>query len=144
MTCVFSDARIKSKFWGKSMEVFPIGTTHVTLPRYSLVTERLVIIYKLAVILFDQKKVHFTISVYFFIFYFSCRHDDHYTWQKVTSCIHNLLGGGQRWVDLYGEMIINNKDKCSCKLTFVKVCVCVCVFLPSPPPPPKKKKCLPP
>ena len=49
-----------------------------------------------------------------------CRHGDHYRWQKVTSCIHNLLGG-QRWVDLYGEMIINNLDKCTCKLTFVKV-----------------------
>ena len=48
------------------------------------------------------------------------RHGDHYRWQKVTSCIHNLLGG-QRWVDLYGEMIINNLDKCTCKLTFVKV-----------------------
>ena len=53
-------------------------------------------------------------------FDFSFRHGDHYQWQKVTSCIHNLLGG-QRWVDLYGEMIINNKDKCTCKLTFVKV-----------------------
>ena len=29
-----SDARIKSKFWGKSMEVFPIGTVNVTLPKY--------------------------------------------------------------------------------------------------------------
>ena len=25
-----------------------------------------------------------------------------YTWNKVTSCIHNLLGA-ERWVDLYGE-----------------------------------------
>ncbi|XP_064389026.1 oxysterol-binding protein-related protein 3-like isoform X2 [Halichondria panicea] len=75
----WQDARIKSKFWGKSMEVFPIGVVNVTLPR----------------------------------------HDDHYQWQKVTSCIHNVLGG-QRWVDQYGEMTITNGDKCSCKLTFVK------------------------
>lgn len=27
------DARIKSKFWGKSMEVFPVGTINVTLPK---------------------------------------------------------------------------------------------------------------
>lgn len=50
------------------------------------------------------------------------RHGDHYQWQKVTSCIHNVLGG-QRWVDQYGEMVIRNKGKCSCKLTFVKVSV---------------------
>ena len=28
-----SDARIKSKFWGKSMEVFPVGTVNVTIPK---------------------------------------------------------------------------------------------------------------
>ena len=28
-----TDARIKSKFWGKSMEVFPIGVTNVLLPK---------------------------------------------------------------------------------------------------------------
>ena len=49
-----------------------------------------------------------------------CSHNDHYQWQKVTSCIHNVLGG-QRWVDQYGETTITNGDKCSCKLTFVKV-----------------------
>ena len=52
------------------------------------------------------------------------RYDDHYQWKKVTSCIHNVLGG-QRWVDQYGEMTITNKDQCSCKLTFVKVQWCV-------------------
>jgi hypothetical protein len=54
------------------------------------------------------------------IFDSSFRHDDHYQWKKVTSCIHNVLGG-QRWVDQYGEMTVTNKDVCSCKLTFVKV-----------------------
>ena len=48
------------------------------------------------------------------------RHGDHYQWKKVTSCIHNVLGG-QRWVDQYGELHITNQDKCSCKLTFIKV-----------------------
>ena len=50
----------------------------------------------------------------------SSRHGDHYEWEKVTSCIHNVLGG-QRWVDQYGQMTITNGGKCSCKLTFVKV-----------------------
>ena len=27
------EARIKSKFWGKSMEVFPIGVVNVCLPK---------------------------------------------------------------------------------------------------------------
>lgn len=31
----FADVRCKNKFWGKSMEIVPIGTTHVTLPGYS-------------------------------------------------------------------------------------------------------------
>lgn len=38
----------------------------------------------------------------------------------MTSCIHNVLGG-QRWVDQYGEMVITNQGKCSCKLNFIKV-----------------------
>lgn len=28
----FIDVRCKNKFWGKSMEIVPVGTTHVTLP----------------------------------------------------------------------------------------------------------------
>lgn len=30
---IFADLRCKNKFWGKSMEIFPIGTTHVHLLR---------------------------------------------------------------------------------------------------------------
>jgi len=44
-----------------------------------------------------------------------------YTWNKATSCVHNLLGG-QRWIDHYGEVIITNHTlDIVCKLTFVKV-----------------------
>ncbi|XP_013866654.1 oxysterol-binding protein-related protein 3 isoform X2 [Austrofundulus limnaeus] len=75
------DVRWKNKFWGKSMEIVPMGTTHVTLPAFG----------------------------------------DHYEWNKVTSCIHNILSG-QRWIEHYGEMAIKNKnsDVCQCKVTFVK------------------------
>ncbi len=54
---------------------------------------------------------------------------DHYEWNKVTSCIHNILSG-QRWIEHYGEIsIINsNSEKCQCKVTFIKVS-CLC-FLP--------------
>ncbi|KAB7493896.1 Oxysterol-binding protein-related protein 6, partial [Armadillidium nasatum] len=73
--------RIKTKFWGRSLEFQPSGTVYVYLPN----------------------------------------HEERYEWNKVTSCVHNLYGGGQRWVDQYGEMIITNKTKnITCKLTFVK------------------------
>uniref|UniRef100_A0A3P8W9A9 Oxysterol-binding protein n=1 Tax=Cynoglossus semilaevis TaxID=244447 RepID=A0A3P8W9A9_CYNSE len=77
----WQDVRWKNKFWGKSMEIVPIGTTHVTLPGFG----------------------------------------DHYEWNKVTSCIHNILSG-QRWIEHYGEMVIKNvnSDVCQCKVTFVK------------------------
>uniref|UniRef100_A0A8C5N6A0 Oxysterol-binding protein n=1 Tax=Gouania willdenowi TaxID=441366 RepID=A0A8C5N6A0_GOUWI len=46
---------------------------------------------------------------------------DHYEWNKVTSCIHNILSG-QRWIEHYGEISIRNSssDICQCKMTFVK------------------------
>uniref|UniRef100_A0A3P9LSA9 Oxysterol-binding protein n=1 Tax=Oryzias latipes TaxID=8090 RepID=A0A3P9LSA9_ORYLA len=77
----WQDVRWKNKFWGKSMEIVPIGTTHVTLPAFG----------------------------------------DHYEWNKVTSCIHNILSG-QRWIEHYGEMSIKNvnSDVCQCKITFIK------------------------
>ncbi|XP_061670098.1 oxysterol-binding protein-related protein 3-like [Syngnathoides biaculeatus] len=77
----WQDVRLKNKFWGKSMEIVPVGTTNVTLPSFG----------------------------------------DHYEWNKVTSCIHNILSG-QRWIEHYGEMTIKNvnSDTCECKVTFVK------------------------
>ncbi|KAJ7991541.1 hypothetical protein DPEC_G00284950 [Dallia pectoralis] len=78
---LWQDVRWKNKFWGKSMEIVPMGTTHVTLPAFG----------------------------------------DHYEWNKVTSCIHNILSG-QRWIEHYGEMSIKNinSNDCQCKVTFIK------------------------
>jgi len=58
--------------------------------------------------------------------YFSYRFKDHFAWNKVTSCIHNILSG-QRWIEHYGEIIIKNlnDDTCHCKLTFIKVTTAV-------------------
>ncbi|XP_047505788.1 oxysterol-binding protein-related protein 3-like isoform X6 [Pieris napi] len=76
----WQEARIKTKFWGKSMEFQPAGRVHLIL----LPT------------------------------------GDHYTWNKVTTCVHNLFGG-QRWVDQYGDMLITCQGSdISCKLNFVK------------------------
>ncbi|KPP66567.1 oxysterol-binding protein-related protein 3-like [Scleropages formosus] len=49
------------------------------------------------------------------------RFGDHYEWNKVTSCIHNILNG-QRWIEHYGEISIKNSssDICQCKITFLK------------------------
>ncbi|XP_051574127.1 oxysterol-binding protein-related protein 3 isoform X4 [Myxocyprinus asiaticus] len=77
----WQDVRWRNKFWGKSMEIVPVGTTHVVLPGFG----------------------------------------DHYEWNKVTSCIHNILSG-QRWIEHYGEISIknSNSEKCRCKVTFIK------------------------
>ncbi|CAH1977664.1 unnamed protein product [Acanthoscelides obtectus] len=74
----WQDARVKTKFWGKSMEFQPLGNVHVLLPKTG----------------------------------------DHYVWNKVTTCVHNLFSG-QRWVDQYGELRITN-GRITCKLTFAK------------------------
>ncbi|KAG2460654.1 OSBL7 protein, partial [Polypterus senegalus] len=49
------------------------------------------------------------------------RFGDHYEWNKVTSCIHNILST-QRWIEHYGEVIIRNTKSsiCHCKITFCK------------------------
>ncbi|XP_076826822.1 oxysterol-binding protein-related protein 3 isoform X2 [Brachyhypopomus gauderio] len=75
----WQDMRWKNKFWGKSMEIVPVGTTHVVLPGLG----------------------------------------DHYEWNKVTSCIHNIMSG-QRWIEHYGELSIKNTKSniCQCKVTF--------------------------
>uniref|UniRef100_A0A674GP77 Oxysterol-binding protein n=1 Tax=Taeniopygia guttata TaxID=59729 RepID=A0A674GP77_TAEGU len=73
--------RWKNKFWGKSLEIVPMGTVNVQLT------------------------------------------GDHYEWNKVTTCIHNVLSG-PRWIEHYGEVLIRNTRDASyhCKLTFCKVC----------------------
>lgn len=51
------------------------------------------------------------------------RYGDHYEWNKVVTCIHNVLSQ-QRYLEHYGEVIIRNlkSSVCTCKITFVKVC----------------------
>ncbi|KAA0725106.1 Oxysterol-binding protein-related protein 6 [Triplophysa tibetana] len=49
------------------------------------------------------------------------RYGDHYEWNKVVTCIHNVLSQ-QRYLEHYGEVIIRNlkSSVCTCKITFVK------------------------
>ncbi|XP_071546039.1 oxysterol-binding protein-related protein 3-like isoform X2 [Panulirus ornatus] len=82
----WQDMRIKTKFWGRSLEFQPTGKVHLVLREQE-----------------DSGT------------------EDHYEWNKVTTCVHNLFGGGQRWVDQYGEMIIKNTtNSLICKLSFVR------------------------
>ncbi|KAM6107980.1 LOW QUALITY PROTEIN: oxysterol-binding protein-related protein 7-like [Pterocles gutturalis] len=74
------DMKWKNKF-GKSLEVFPVGTVKVQLHKTG----------------------------------------DHFEWNKVTTCIHNVLSS-PRWIEHYGEVLIRNTRDTSyhCKLTFCK------------------------
>ncbi|XP_076616222.1 oxysterol-binding protein-related protein 7 isoform X2 [Chaetodon auriga] len=49
------------------------------------------------------------------------RYGDHYEWNKVVTCIHNVLSQ-QRYLEHYGEVTIRNlkSNVCTCKITFVK------------------------
>ncbi|XP_060714637.1 oxysterol-binding protein-related protein 7 isoform X2 [Tachysurus vachellii] len=49
------------------------------------------------------------------------RYGDHYEWNKVVTCIHNVLSQ-QRYLEHYGEVTIRNLNNsvCTCKITFVK------------------------
>lgn len=69
---------LKTKFWGKSMELIPEGTVHVTLPSRG----------------------------------------DHFIWNKVTTCVRNLLSSN-KWVEHYGEMVVTNVTTQEyCKIVF--------------------------
>ncbi|XP_077358451.1 oxysterol-binding protein-related protein 7 isoform X2 [Festucalex cinctus] len=49
------------------------------------------------------------------------RFGDHYEWNKVVTCIHNVLSQ-QRYLEHYGEVTIRNlkSNACTCKIAFVK------------------------
>ncbi|KAJ0060426.1 hypothetical protein NL108_010215, partial [Boleophthalmus pectinirostris] len=49
------------------------------------------------------------------------KYGDHYEWNKVVTCIHNVFSQ-QRYLEHYGEVTIQNLNNstCTCKITFVK------------------------
>ncbi|KAJ1513129.1 hypothetical protein HMI54_005165 [Coelomomyces lativittatus] len=79
----YGEVNMKNKFWGKSLEIHPLGVSHVILKR-GHVNEP----------------------------------DEHYSWRKVTTCVHNLIVG-TLWIDHYGDMeIVNHQTKDKCIVTF--------------------------
>ncbi|KAF9188730.1 hypothetical protein BGZ50_001175 [Haplosporangium sp. Z 11] len=94
----FAEVDVKSKFWGKSFEVMPKGTSHVELKVPKAFAEGS---QELLTDPNDETK---------FI--------EHYSWKKVTTCVQNLIVGTP-WIDNYGDMIItNHRSGETCTLTF--------------------------
>ncbi|GBG70996.1 hypothetical protein CBR_g8295 [Chara braunii] len=78
--CIYGEMELRNKFWGKSVEILPIGVCHLRIPKFK----------------------------------------DHYTWNKVTTCVHNVVVG-KLWIDNYGEMLITNHTTGeTCRLRFHK------------------------
>jgi len=84
----WQDFRVKTKFWGKSMEFQPEGAICLEIfPKKEKERE-------------DNRdneesdQCNSTIT------------SELYTWNKVTTCIHNLFGIGALWADVYGESTI--------------------------------------
>lgn len=95
----YAEVDVKSKFWGKSFEVMPKGTSHVELKVPKSFAEGTT--QELLTDPNDDNK---------FI--------EHYSWKKVTTCVQNLIVGTP-WIDNYGDMIItNHRTGESCQLTF--------------------------
>lgn len=72
--------------------------------------------------LYDRRTIFWSPKKLLIQAFWICRFGDHYEWNKVTTCVHNILSG-QRWIEHYGEVTIRNmkSSACLCKLTFVKV-----------------------
>lgn len=45
---------------------------------------------------------------------------EHYSYNKATTCVHNLFSPQNRWVDLYGEVAVKGNGM-TVNLTFLKV-----------------------
>lgn len=85
-----------SKFRGKYLEVIPLGISHLKFKNSG-----------------KSRDFHFL------VFFTQFPIDNHYTWRKVTTLVHNIIVG-KLWVDQSGEMEIKNhatEDVCVLKFT---------------------------
>ncbi|KAJ8327421.1 hypothetical protein QVD99_008036 [Batrachochytrium dendrobatidis] len=76
----WTESNVKSKFWGKSLELHPLGNCHVSLPKYQV----------------DSATGDLAVVG-----------SEHYSWKKVTTCVNNLIVG-KLSIDHYGDMVITN------------------------------------
>ncbi|KAJ1979067.1 hypothetical protein H4R35_001651 [Dimargaris xerosporica] len=96
----FAEVNMKSKFWGKSFEICPLGVSHVELkvPMQFLAPDDP-----------NQPKV---------IDRKAGRFIEHYSWKKVTTSVQGLITGSP-WMEHYGDMdIVNHRTGETCRLTF--------------------------
>lgn len=42
-----------------------------------------------------------------------------FTWKKITSCVHNIMGG-EKYVEKYGDTVIESSTGIKAKFTFVR------------------------
>ncbi|KAJ3032613.1 hypothetical protein HK097_005167, partial [Rhizophlyctis rosea] len=88
----WTEVNVKSKFWGKSLELHPLGTCHVRLPLPSTSSSS-------------------SSS-------FSDIETEHYSWKKVTTAVNNLIVGKLE-IDHYGDMRVRNwRTGEECVITF--------------------------
>lgn len=92
----FAEVYVKSQFWGKSLEIMPMGTSHVRLkiPNSWRTGEEGS---RGGEDPGTKKKKEEGEPQYL----------EHYSYKKVTTCVNNLIYG-KLWVDHYGEMVIRN------------------------------------
>jgi hypothetical protein len=77
---VWGHAHAKTKFWGKSLEINPVGQISMKLHKY----------------------------------------DEVYTWNKITTCMNNIIVGS-KWIDNYGELsVFNQTTRHKCLMDFKK------------------------
>ncbi|TPX66348.1 hypothetical protein SpCBS45565_g04523 [Spizellomyces sp. 'palustris'] len=88
----WTEVNVKSKFWGKSLEIHPLGMCHARLPVYTKATN-------------PEDKANVSGM-------------EHYSWKKVTTNVNNLIVG-KLWIDHYGDMVIHNyRTGEDCIITF--------------------------
>ncbi|KAJ1964908.1 hypothetical protein IWQ62_002799 [Dispira parvispora] len=96
----FAEVNVKSKFWGKSFEICPLGVSHVELkvPLQFLDPED-----PKQPEVVDQEAGRFT---------------EHYSWKKVITSVQGLIAGNP-WMEHYGDLtVVNHRTGETCRLTF--------------------------
>ncbi|KAK9759928.1 hypothetical protein K7432_016557 [Basidiobolus ranarum] len=95
----YAEVDCKTKFWGKSFELFPAGLTHLYLkiPKAFVETEERL----------DKKGESDSETI-----------QEHFSWKKVTTRVNNILIG-KIYLENYGDMeIVNHRTGETCTLTF--------------------------
>ncbi|KAJ1913056.1 hypothetical protein IWQ60_009374 [Tieghemiomyces parasiticus] len=96
----YAEVNVRSKFYGKSFEICPLGVSHVEL--------------KVPLHMLDPKdpaqpKVIDREGGYFI---------EHYSWKKVITSVQGLIAGNP-WMEHYGDMdLVNHRTGETCRLNF--------------------------